>query len=169
MSELTPVQKQMVHEFQCPGCVCGLNTESGCYETDNPNDFFCKKHCAGTVVEGIGVVNLGLPKGFNRITFVRDRPELSKGDQAQLESSEGCHNNIRLFERPEDMPEYNFLNIPVWAYETSEGGMDVLIVRCYMPRVNCDFVDVILGGKFEDVQKVYPGCYDASKFVGEID
>lgn len=174
MSELTEVQKNMVHEFQCPGCVCGLNTESGCYEADGAG-FFCQKHCAGTIAGGIGVINLGLPKGFNRIAYNRDRPDLTEGD-VQLTLADvknkvdGSNvNNIRLFERPEDMPEYNFLNIPVWAYETVENGMEVLIVRCYMPRVNYDFVDVILGGSLDQVRKMYPACYDASEFISEID
>lgn len=94
--------------------------------------------------------------GFNRVTWNKERPE-------------GNFNNIRLFEKFEDHLGYDFCNIPVWAMETTENGMDVLIVRCYMPRVNYDFVDVILNGKLEDVRKDFPNCYDVSEFIEDID
>lgn len=152
---LPVIQQKMIEEFQCPGCVCGLNTSSGCYKPDS-SGFFCSKHVAGTMIAGIGVINLGLPKGFNRVTW-------------NLERENKTFNNIRLFEKFEDHPGYNFLNIPVWAMERTENEMNVLLVRCYMPRINCDFVDVILNGKLEDVKKDFPNVYDVSKFIEDID
>ena len=142
-------QKEMVEEFQCPGCVCGSGV-SDCYQEDDPG-FFCKNHVAGTLMAGIGILNLGLPKGFNRVQLNKHR-------------SQDSVNNIRLFEEG-DLPKYDYLNVPVWVME-KEG---YLFVRCYFPRVNWDFVDVIKGGKIEDVQKTHPHVYDVSEFIDSID
>ena len=105
---------------------------------------------------GVGNLNLGLPKGFNRLGQDKDRKHSGT-------------NNIRLYEKFEDHPGYDFLNIPVWAMETTENDMDILLVRCYSPRVNWDYVDVILNGKLDDVKKTHPQVYDVSKFIEDID
>ncbi|MDF2421379.1 MAG: hypothetical protein OPY06_00005 [Nitrosopumilus sp.] len=154
MSILPVIQKQMVEEFQCPGCACGLDTTGTCFKAD-PHSLACIEHHAGTMIPGIGSINLGLPKGFNRLGMDKNR------------DGHGS-NNIRLYEKFEDHPGYNHLNIPVWAREISENDMDVLVVRCYCPRVNWDFVDVILNGKLDDVRKNHPQVYDVSEFIESI-
>jgi hypothetical protein len=151
--KMPEIRKRMIEQFQCPGCVCGTNTSSGCYKPD-PTGFRCIEHVAGTIVSGIGTINLGLPRGFNRVTKNPGRENRS---------------NIRLYENLQDHPGYNFLNIPVWAMETTEKGMNILIVRCYMPRINHDFVDIILNGRLEDLKKDHPNVYDVSQFIEEID
>ena len=153
--ELPIVQKEMIETFQCPGCCVGLNTTSNCYKPDKFS-FHCNEHAAGTIIGGIGVVNLGLPKGFNRLHINKER-------------SDSGTNNIRLYEKPEDMPEYNHLNVPVWAMEIEEEGHPYLLVRVYCPRVNWDFVDVIRNGKLTDVQKTHPNVYNVKDFIESID
>jgi hypothetical protein len=74
-----------------------------------------------------------------------------------------------LFEKYEDHPGYDHLNVPVWAMQKTENEMDILFVRCYLPRVDCQFVDVILNGKLEDVQGTFPNVIDVSTFIDEID
>ncbi len=123
---MNPVQRQMIEEFQCPGCVCGAGVDSGCYEPDG-DQFTCDRHCAGTLVSHIGTINLGLPKGFNRLGPLDQRV---------------AGNTIRLYESVETMPQYNEFNVPVWGMERD----GYLFVRCYMPRVNQTYVDVIKGG-----------------------
>lgn len=99
---------KIVEKFQCPGCVCGADTSSGCYEPES-GYFHCSNHVPGTIASGIGTINLGLPKGFNRIGGGR----LSEGS-----------GRIRLFKRFDDHPGYNHLNVPVWVMEKSEDGID---------------------------------------------
>jgi hypothetical protein len=148
--DLPVIQRKMIEEFQCPGCICGSDILDGCYEPDDES-FHCKKHTAGTMIVGRGCINLGMPKGFNRLSIRH------------------TYNNIRLFEKYEDHPGYDHLNVPVWAMQKTENEMDILFVRCYLPRVDCQFVDVILNGKLEDVQGTFPNVIDVSTFIDEID
>ncbi len=164
----------MVDTFQCPGCGSGLNTLSGCYKPDQNSHpelgglGGCRNHHAATAMGGIGLINLGLPKGFNRLGMI-DR---------SIQPS-----NIRIQLR---MPLYNSFNIPCWALEETrdlesedipcpkckapphvacEEGMrdsgrphavrtvkaNFLIVNCFMPRLNQTWVDVIPGAKISDL------------------
>lgn len=139
------IQKTMVEEFQCPGCATGVNTEGGCYNYEDDSDFACKQHAAGTMMPGIGLVNLGLPKGFNYL--------------GPIDTSKQS-NNIRLFDGT--LPRYNECNVPVWAMEKD----GYLIVRCYMPRINYTCVDVIRNGKLSQLPS---SVMDVSKFIDQID
>jgi hypothetical protein len=137
---------EMVENFQCPGCVCGSDTKCGNFRTEplTPNDGACQNHVAGTYVMSKGKLCLGLPTGFNQVGIL----------PKELKS------NIRLFESF-DPTLYNHLNVPVWAMEKD----GFLFVRCFCPRKNYSFVDVINGGKLSDV----PNAIDVGKFVDQID
>lgn len=134
--ELPLLRKQMVEEFQCPGCSAGLNTSSGCFEPDDAS-LACANHSAGTYISGIGNVNLGLPRGFNRLGPIGKNLQRS---------------NIRLFER---MPNYDIFNVLVWvqSHTVDEGDhkRNYLLVRTYIPRTNVTFVDVIADATVEDL------------------
>lgn len=121
-------QLEIVEKYQCPGCASGINTKSGCFKQD-PDNFSCGKHCAGTVIGGAGTVNLGLPKGFNRLGPIDTRIQKS---------------NIRIFEK---MPEYNAFNIPLWAME-HEGN---LLVCTALPRLHQFWIDIIPGKSIKDL------------------
>lgn len=154
------VQLEMIREFQCPGCGCGTYPDEGCEsyklaEDGLPGSFRCEGWRPSTFMGGIGRICLGLPKGFTRTGMVEfgERPF--------------CY--IRLFEKPENRPEYNRFNIPVWAME--ENGY--LLVRCYSPRSNWLFVDVIKDGKVE-MASFKDGPYEhkainVGDFINEID
>jgi hypothetical protein len=117
------IEKEMVKEFQCPGCVNGPYEE--CYERRKEGTSFrCAKHCPGTIMSGVRTIVLGLPIGFNR----------------------GGFKCIRLYaEMPPSI--WNYLNVPVWAME-HEG---CLFVKTYSPRINSIYIDVIKGGKISDI------------------
>lgn len=144
-----PVLKAMVEEFQCPGCTIGYDTNCGKFR---PGDAFggrqCTSHSAGTIVPGVGFVQLGLPKGFNRIT----KPFRVPGD--------GNYTNVRLHDSPATY-QPDRLNVAVWAMEV-DGH---LFVRTYNPRVDATFVDVIKGGTLALV----PGAINVGEFIDEID
>jgi hypothetical protein len=148
----------MIKEFQCPGCVSGSDTKCGTFELEsegkeNDEFFFCSKHCPATYIGGIGKIALGLPKGFNREGFQQ----------------------IRLYmQMPTDL--WNHLNVPVWALEQD----GYLFVKTFCPRTCRIFIDIIKGGKTNeinatadsDIGKSYLSDYkpiDVSKFYKEID
>lgn len=145
--EMNPIQVVMVEEFQCPGCVSGHNTSSGCFKESNAS-LECENHIAGTTMFPGGKINLGLTRGFNRIGPIDNLKQRS---------------NIRLYE---SMPSnhYNKFNIPVWAMEL-EG---YLFVRCFIPRLNLTWVDVIKDGKIKDIPE-FNLPVDVGTFIEEID
>jgi len=143
---MTPLQ--MIDEFQCPGCIHGVNTtECEKFEKRDDGTLACKNHRPSTFIGGIGRIALGLPKGFNRC--------------GTMEWPETPHCFIRLYEKPKDRTEYNKFNMPVWAMEKD----GFLFVRCYSPRVNWTFVDVIQGGKLEHA----PGALNVAEFIDDMD
>jgi hypothetical protein len=146
LQQVTAVQKTMIEEFQCPGCMHGHNIE--CVELDSSDgNFCCKKHYpATTIMPFVGPINLGLPKGFNRIGPV-DK-SLSKP-------------LIRLWPEKSHF-KYDKFNIAAWAMEKD----GYLFVRCYMPRLNWTFVDVIQNGT---IKEICPDAVDVGKFIDEID
>ena len=80
-------QSLLVETFQGPGCSTGFDTTGSCYSPNADATHSCNNHSAGTFVGGIGNINLGLPKGFNRLGPI---------DKTQQRS------NIRIhFELPE--------------------------------------------------------------------
>lgn len=142
------LEQSMVEEFQCPGCMAGMDTNCGSYEPEAAsNQCGCKSHIAGTLVSGIGSIYLGLPKGFNR------HGPVDKTMQRSL---------VRLFpEFPVDW--YDKFNVPVWAMER-DGH---LFVRCYSPRINQTFIDVIRGGTLADFGS--RTVVNVGEFIDEID
>ncbi len=152
-AELTDVQLKVIGEMQCPGCTCGCEPAIECesFKPDDEYGFRCAGHSAGTMImPGIGFIYLGLPKGFNRVGADR-----IKGDNERS-------NNIRLWLSP-DKPDWNHLNVPVWAME-KEG---YLYVRTMCPRINMNFVDVVKGGVMLDIPAAL--TIDVGEFIDEID
>lgn len=143
------IQLAMVDEFQCPGCIHGTDPETcSQFELHKEEGFFvCKNWRPSTFMGGVGRIALGLPRGFNRTGMVEfsDKPFVY----------------MRLYEKPEDMPSYDKFNIAVWAMEKD----GYLYVRCYSPRSNWLFVDVVKNGKLEHA----PGAINVDEFFDEID
>lgn len=145
----------MVAKYQCPGCTLGgsdMMDECGEYEPSYGTGGRCANHSAGTIVDGVGRIMLGFPRGFNR-----------PGPDEQLGRR---HNPVRLYPKNEDGrvfdPKYDKFNHPVWAMEY-EGD---LLVRVYSPSIGVGFIDVIEGGKRETI---CPDVTDVGEFYDEID
>ena len=160
---MTTEQKEMIEKFQCPGCTCGLNTkECDLFDfTDHETGCWCMGHSAGTMmgVPGMGFIKfaLGLPKGFNRVGTIKT------GFEDEEDRNRRRSTNIRLQVDPKKIiNSYNNFNVPVWAMEQD----GYLFVRVMCPRINYNYVDVIKGGKFEEI---CPNAIDVGKFVEEID
>jgi hypothetical protein len=153
--KLSVIKTGMIENFQCPGCTCGHTTQScGSYKPVDEGEwgFSCDCHSAGTLALGIGHINLGLPKGFNRVVYT----DGMMGD--------GKRTNIRLFDH-QVFGVYDKLNVPVWAMEKD----GYLYVRCYLPRTDRKFVDVHKGGKLEELRKKFTEVIDVAEFITEID
>lgn len=155
--EVSKVEKKMIENFQCPGCVSGSNLKCGAFKLHRGgprfDNFACQSHCAGTNIgfpgQGIKQVLLGLPKGFTQTGDV----EMGAKDRQF----------IRLWEDAEKLPGnmWDHLNVPVWAL-VQDG---YLFVRTYSPRINLTFVDVIKGGTLALV----PKAIDVGTFIDQID
>ncbi len=130
---------EMVEKFQCPGCVCGSDTNCGRYNLrkDPMEGFTCKSHVIGTSMGGIGHIALGLPKGFNR-------------------TAKETQHMIRFYK---EMPEYDKFNVPVWAMIKD----NILFVRVFMPRVNNTTIDVVENGT------IPPNSINVGEFIDQID
>lgn len=123
-------KEEMIEKFQCPGCVSGPNPKTcPSFKLKEEYAFSCGGHVMGTSINMQIHIALGLPKGFNRSPprddMMRTRSQLELG--LWLEGT---------------APEWNFLNVPVWAME--EDGH--LFVRTYSPRTDRGRIDVIEGG-----------------------
>lgn len=105
-----------ISEYQCSGCIRGF---SKCYEMSD-NSISCENHHAGTFVNGIGKIYIGLPKGFNRIGSVNGMI---------IEIFENFYNH------------YDKFNIPVWKYKNENNHV---LVRGLMPRINQPFLHIYL-------------------------
>jgi len=145
--------KNMIEEFQCPGCVAGSDTKCGSFkETEGTfGGFRCEKHCAGTLIGMVGLIYLGLPKGFCRVGKDHNCCEVWLYKK----------NNFDFF---------NFCTLPVWVMEKD----GYLFIRCYMPRVNTTTVQVIKNGKLDDLVKYckehnIPLPQNVADFIDEID
>src|SRR5689334_5351670 len=101
---------QMIEEFICSGCVAGSDTLCGKYKPFPNEDKagMCQSHVCGTHVFSPGVggftIALGMPKGFNRPSWCHDHHE----QHAKM--------MIRVWPKG-TQPEWDFLNVPVWALE----------------------------------------------------
>jgi hypothetical protein len=142
---MNDIQKYMITEFQCAGCVNGSSPDDGCFIKEEVS-LSCDNHIArNNVLPIIGTINLGLPIGFNRLGPI----DTSKQK-----------NNIRLYDSmPKD--HWDKFNIPVWAMEKD----GYLFVRTYLPRTNVTWVDVIKDGKINEVDP-YP--INVGDFIDEI-
>lgn len=142
-------EEKMVEEFQCPGCVAGMDIGCGKFKLWKEYGASCEGHVAGTrsnLSRG-GRFNLGLPRGFNKL-----------GDFNSI--NENSRVLIRLWVKG-TKPEWDKFNVAVWSME--EDGY--LFVRTFSPRINCSFVDVIQGGKLADA----PGAINVAPFKDEMD
>lgn len=93
-------------------------------------------------------IALGLPKGFNK-----PGPDDSKTRM---------RNTIDVRFWATGAPEWDHLNIPVWAM--IEDGY--LFVRTYCPRVNRGFVDVVNDDSFDPLP---PTVLNVREFIDDID
>lgn len=146
-------KKDLVEKFQCPGCVCGSDTNCGQYKP-NPEVGSCMSHVVGTIVGGRHVA-LGLPKGFCNTGWDSNRAD-GFGERFKQRNVV----DMRFFKKGED-PGYDRLNVPTWAM-VHEG---YLLVRVHMPRIDRTCIDVIEGGTLEMV----PKAIDVGAFINEID
>lgn len=136
----------LVEKYQCPGCCAGTSTSDKCYKPcTEGEDRSCQNHGAGTIIPGIGPVNLGLPLGFDTVG------PIDKSIQKTI---------ICIFpDLPKIFP-YNALNVPVWALE-HEGN---LVIRRYSPRINKTFIDIIPNKRISDLpEPFHETCINVSK------
>lgn len=143
----------MIEEFQCPGCVCGSNTKCGNFRKESwGNGFRCVNHVPGTTLFPGGRIFLGMPKGFNKVG-----PRYQEGEATPP---------IVLFSSPEDMPMYDFLNVPVWGLEQD----GYLFLRVYSPRINFGMIHVCKDATLNDI-KGPAGCvpFDIRDDLEDID
>jgi hypothetical protein len=143
-------KKKLIREFQCPGCVCGVNPddcENFKFEQVG-NWHHCEGHVPGTSFLFVrsGLICLGLPKGFCRV---------NRRHEGSTEPY------IRLHSKEEFSSHWDRCNVAVWAMEKD----GFLFVRTFMPRVDLTVVDVIEGGTLDMV----PGAINVGEFVAEID
>jgi hypothetical protein len=144
------VIKEEIEKFQCPGCVCGHNSNCGKYAPDTASALFsrCKSHVIGTsILGGNGAVKiaLGLPKGFNR--FV---------------GTENPGQHIRIWDGP---PMFNLFNVPVWYMDEGE----YYFVRTFVPRLGISYVDVFPATLYEQVKESLVGAKYIRPILDEMD
>jgi len=141
-------EAEIVKEFQCAGCVCGMDTNCGRYKTEPSWGFVCRSHVLGTCsLPYVGSFALGLPKGFCRPGFDSNGENRNKMD-------------IRLW-KAGNVPAWDKFNVAVWAMERD----GFLFVRTFAPRVNQTWVDVIDGGTLA----MCPNAINVGEFYDEID
>jgi hypothetical protein len=150
---LVGTREKLVEEFQCPGCVAGMNIMCGHYELEEcpGGGCRCKGHVVGTTLMSVqSHFALGLPKGFCR---TQRKPDGTSDNQME----------IRLWLKTEHPKQFwDKFNIPVWALE--QNGF--LFVRTACPRVGAFFTEVIEGGKREIL---VPNAIDVSEFLADMD
>lgn len=121
------MNKNIIEQYQCPGCINGDDTS--CFKKkDIKKDISCKKHSAGTMIFGIGPIFLGLPTGFNRLGF-----------QNNL--------NICIYENTNN-GFGDKLNVFVWKYLDSYGNT---LVRGLSPRINSPFLHIYVGNHISNI------------------
>jgi hypothetical protein len=159
---LSEVLQQMITKFQCSGCIHGSDVYT-CKEAYLPNPdlspVYCLAWVPGTTMCPGGKIALGLPKGFNKTGMYKDvQCAVTKGPYP-------CY--IRLWENKEHFLKmcfygYDKLNVAVWAMEQN----GYLFVRCFCPRINTSYIDIIKDGKKSELA---PLAIDPSTFYSEID
>lgn len=157
---------EMVKEFQCPGCVNGVDPGEcprfDLYQT--PAGSSCRNHCAGTNMLGLGRIALGMPKGFNRYGLYTNN-----GAARTMSEAVDGQMAIRLWDEAET-PSWDRFNVPVWRLEQD----GYLFARTFTPRINGSFVDVMkmTDRKPESTAEIVRDterAYDAGKFFEEYD
>lgn len=122
---LSKKAKKAIKEYQCTGCIDGQPFL--CYQnvsSSNPG-IECTRHIPATMISNIGIIYLGLPKGFNRVGL----------EQKNM--------TFRIFESFSDyIWRYDMYNIPVWKYLHKEFGNT--IVRGMNPRLNEGWLHIFL-------------------------
>jgi len=150
--------EEMVKEFLCPGCVCGMDTTCGRYKRGE-NDYSaagyyaCMGHVLGTSILGIGNIALGMPRGFQR-------PPRLRGENNTTQ-----HVNlmeIHLAPKGCPLPVMDKFNIPTWAME--KGGF--LFLHVVSPRINYVRTFVLEGRTFSELP---PGVVNVGEFYEEMD
>lgn len=150
MSEIIEktIYQEMVEEFQCPGCAIGGPGICDAFK-ETRWGHSCEAHACGTTIGLIGnFVALGLPKGFNHPTVCDDKKQPH-------------HKMIIGFWNEGERPQWDHLNVPVWAMEKD----GYLFVRTYIPRLGKTRIDVIKNGALDLV----PNAINVGEFYDEID
>jgi hypothetical protein len=120
---------KVIEEYQCPGCVSGSDTGCGAFKPAEEG-VGCGGHVAGTRGIGIGLVLLGMPKGFMRCGF----------------EEHNC--KPRIFEKITD--QFDLFNVPVWKWKNEQGHV---FVRGLQPRKNMTFLLVFLSPEgYDDIK-----------------
>jgi hypothetical protein len=120
------MNKNIIEQYQCCGCIHGCDTS--CYEKDAADDVSCKRHSAGTIVTGIGLIFLGMPTGFNRLGYQND---------LKICIYENINNGFG-----------GKLNVFVWKYLDSCGNT---LVRGFSPRINSPFLHIYIGDHISNI------------------
>lgn len=127
---MSDTQTILVQTYQCPGCTLGSDISCGSFQQDNFHQgSACSAHVAGTSILGLGLILLGMPKGFNRL---------------------GCHTSsqcpVCIWDSFEDFlnlwGDYDNLNVPVWKFLDKNGNT---LVRGISPRNNRPFIHIFSG------------------------
>lgn len=129
-------QQIMIEKYQCPGCI--VCSDNKCFKKGD--NLECGRHVPGTIIIGIGILFLGLPKGFCRLGV--STPEKYK---------------ISIFKNLESVwgQGYDKFNIPVWKHLDEHGNT---LIRGLTPRNNQPFLHVIIGDYIDQID-----CYEVTK------
>jgi len=122
-------KKDLIEQYQCPGCVFGSDTKCGKFKLGDSGE--CSSHVIGTLMSGAGHILLGLPKGFCRVGFDK-------------EFKPWFYESVSEF-------KWDKFNVPVWKHKTKEGHV---IVRTYMPRRNMGAIQIFRGGDFDSIKAI---------------
>lgn len=108
---------EWIKEYQCPGCI---NYPEECYKP-KIDGIECENHLPATRQLHVGLLFLGLPKGFCRLGVFKKM-------------------TLEIFTKfnPENYDKYN---IPVWKYKNKNNHV---LVRGLMPRINQPFLHIYL-------------------------
>ena len=144
--------KEMIEEYQCPGCVCGSDTSCGKYKESTAfNGVFCESWVPGTIVWPNGAIALGMPKGFN------------KGHKPYRAPSFNDRGNYPMsFLTSDQTFEFNKFNVAVWCLEMK----NALFVRMFSPRINMT-VTLVFDGKTQ--KDVCPEATNIQSILDEMD
>lgn len=129
-----------IQEYSCPGCIHGPGPES--CENFRPSTSGCLDHYAGTMELGIGVIALGLPRGFSRFGLsLRRRVEVFLSWQELVQS---------------EMNVNTIYSVAVWKHLNEKGHT---IIRWFSPRTNMGWSAVIL----EDCRDKIPNAIEITQ------